>query len=136
MRGADGHDELDRRFARSLMEPLEERVLRIRPALAPQRGRRRPAQRAAVAPDALAIALEHELLQIGRQPKERLRVGNHDALGVVQMGGVPPPGKTEQHRQVALERRRAKVRVCARRTGEELGKAIPAQRERNRQTGR
>ena len=40
MRGSDRHDELDRRFARALVQPLEERVLPVGAGPAPQRGAR------------------------------------------------------------------------------------------------
>jgi hypothetical protein len=35
MGGGDRHDELDRCFARTLVQPLEERVLAVAPDLAP-----------------------------------------------------------------------------------------------------
>ena len=42
IRGAHGHDELDRRFARALVQPLEEGVLGVGAGLAPER--RRPSR--------------------------------------------------------------------------------------------
>jgi len=65
LRRADRHDELDRRLARALVQPLEKGVLRIGAALAPERRRRRGDKRAAVACNVLAVAFQHELLQIG-----------------------------------------------------------------------
>jgi hypothetical protein len=47
---------------------------------------------------------------------------------------VPPPDQTEQDRQIALERRLAKVRIDARGARPELLEALEAELERDRQS--
>ncbi len=73
--------------------------------------------------DALAVAFQHQLLQVGRQAEQRLRIGHDDALGMAELRRVPPADEAEQHRQVALEaascesaRRRSRRRRAARRS--------------------
>ena len=83
MPGAKRHDELDRRLLRALVQPLEERVLPVRADVAPKPGRRRSVDGLAFARDALAVAFELQLLQVGGQPLERLRVRDDDALRII-----------------------------------------------------
>src|SRR5206468_10033534 len=70
--GTNGNDELDRRLARSLMQPLEECVLAVGARLSPKRSGRRAGEGAPVTCDALAVAFEDELLQIGGESRECL----------------------------------------------------------------
>ena len=126
VRGADRHDELDGRFPRSLMQPLEECMLGVGPDFAPQRGRYGLGQNAAVARNALAMAFQDQLLQIGGQAEQCLGIRNDDALGVLEMRTVPPTRESEEHRQVALERGLTEMRVDACGAGQQLLDSAPS----------
>ena len=136
MRRAHGHDELDRNGMHSLMQPLEERVLAVGARFAPERGCRRATGRRAVAHDRLAVAFENELLEIRRQPRERMRVGNDDTLAHAGRLRVPEIDECEQRRQVARQRGIAKVRIHRRSAGGKFGEALPSAANRDRKPGR
>ena len=67
-------DELDRDDVGALVQHLEVGVLAVRARLAPDDRAGRERQRRAAAVDALAVAFHLELLQVGGQPLQRLRV--------------------------------------------------------------
>jgi hypothetical protein len=136
VRGADRHDELDGRFARTLMQPLEECMLGVGADVAPQRGRRGLDANAAVARNALAMAFQDQLLQIGGQAEQRLRIRNDDALDMPQMRAVPPAREPEEHREVPLERCLPEMRIDAPGARQQLLVALPPDLERDRQPGR
>ena len=136
MRRAHGHDELDRNGMHSLMQPLEERVLAVGARFAPERGCRRATGRRAVAHDRLAVAFENELLEIRRQPRERVRVGNDDTLIHAGRLGVPEIDEREQRRQIARQRRIAEVRIHRGGAGAKVGEALPSAADRDRKSGR
>ena len=72
----------------------------------------------------LPLLFEHELLQIRGKAEQRLRVRDHDALGVAQLRGVPPADESQQHRAGCARTascgsggRRSRRRRAARKTG-------------------
>ena len=137
MRGAHGNDEFDRRLARALVQPLEERVLAVgagvrptAPASSGRRARRRRARRACRCFRARAAA--------GRRAAAPApaRTGRRRARACRSCAAFHQPTSPSSTGQVALERRRAEVRVDARGAGEKLGEAFPAELERDRQARR
>jgi hypothetical protein len=118
------------------VQHLEVGVLRVRPRLAPDDRAGRERQRRAAAVDALAVAFHLELLQVGGQPLQRLRVGRDAAAREAVEVAVPDVDEAEQHRQVALDRRLREVLVHRARAGEQLAKALGADRDRDRQADR
>ena len=132
MRRPNRHDELDRNLVGSLMQPLEECVLAVGARIAPQARRRRSIDRRAVALDALAVALERQLLQPRRQTRECLRIGNDDPLRVGEHGRVPPPDQSENDREIACQRRIAHMRIHCRSALEEFRECLIAVTNRNR----
>ena len=73
----DADQEVGRHQARALVQQLVERVLDVRPRLAPDDRRGLRLDEAAVAVDALAVAFHFELLQKRRQAMQVLLVGEH-----------------------------------------------------------
>ena len=129
-------DELDRDDVAALVQHLEVGVLRVRSRLAPDDGAGRERQRRAAPVDALAVAFHLELLQEGGQPLQRLRVGRDAAAREAVEVAVPDVDEAEQHRHVALDRRAREVLVHRARAGEQLAKALGADRDRDRQADR
>ena len=92
---------------RSLMQHLKERMLRIRARLAPHDGRRGEIDALAGERHRLAVALHFELLQIRRQARQALIVGQHRKRRQLQKSAIPHAEHSHQHRQILLERRLA-----------------------------
>ena len=136
MRRAHRHDEFHRNDLRALVQPLEECVLAVGARCAPDRRGAGVAEYTAIALHRLAIALQRELLQVGGEAPERVRIGHHDALRVTQHLRVPVIDQSQQHRQIAFERRVPEVSVHARRAGEQIREGVPAAADRDRDTCR
>ncbi len=95
----------------ALMDQLIERVLAVGAGLAPVDRSGRMRDRLAVERHVLAVALHGQLLEIGRETLEILLVGQHcDGLCAEEVV-VPDADEAHEHRQVAVERRRAEVLV-------------------------
>jgi hypothetical protein len=134
--GLEEADEVARHEPRALVEELVERVLAVRPGLAPVHGSRFPRHAARAQGDGLPVRLHRELLQVRRQPLEVLAVGHHaDGLRPEEVP-VPDPEETDEHGQVLLERRRPEVLVHLVEAGEHRAKRLGADRDHRREADR
>ena len=109
-------------------------MLAIGSGVAPQRRRRRPVDRRAVARDAFAVALQCQLLQKRREARERLRIRNHNSLCVAERTGIPPADQPQDNREIFCGRRFPNVRVHRSGAGEERVKCFVPMTDRDRQT--
>src|SRR6185437_10648171 len=104
-------DEVTRDESGSLVNQLVERMLTVGSWFAPVNragliGHIGPAQR-----DVLAVALHRQLLEIRGESLQVLIVGQYGNGFRAEKICVPDRQEAEQHRQIALERRRAEVPV-------------------------
>src|SRR5215475_2403081 len=101
-------------------------MLAIRSRLAPKDRPSIVIDTLAIERDVLAVALHGELLEIGGKPLQILLVGQHgDGLGAEEVV-VPEADKAHQHRQIALEWRRAEVLVHLMKTAEHGAEIVRA----------
>ncbi len=123
-----GGDEL-----RALMDELVVGVLAVGTGLTPDdlAGLRR--DRTALAIDRLAVALHRELLEVRSEVGEVVAVGKHrEGLGAEEVV-VPDPDHTEEHGEIALERRGAEVLVDDAEALEHLDEVVGSDREHQRE---
>src|SRR5688572_5738762 len=85
----DADEKICRDQPCSLVQELKERMLPVGAGLAPYHGGGRPLDGAALAIDPLAVALHLELLEIGRQPRQVLFVGQDRVRFGTEEAGVP-----------------------------------------------
>ena len=129
-------DEVARDQPRALVDQLVEAVLPVRPRLAPEDRAGVDVDRRRVDPDALAVRLHRQLLEVGGEPLEVLVVRQHgDGLRVEEVR-VPDGEQPHQHRQVLGERRRAEVLVHRVEAAQHPGEAVGADREHRREADR
>ena len=95
------HQEVARDQPRALVNQLIERVLAVGARLAPFDRTAVVVERAALAIDALAVALHVELLQIGGQAQQVLVVGQHRVALRAEEIRIPDAEQPERERQVA-----------------------------------
>ena len=135
MRGADGNDEFDRRFARALMQPLEKRVLavgaRSRPtarARSDRRARRRRARRACRCFRGRAAAGRREVAPApAHRARRRARGARAGRRSTTRQDRAAPAGCA---RAAPCESARSTLAP----PGEKVGEAIPAERQHDRQS--
>jgi len=100
-------DEIARNEPRALMDQLIERVLAIGSGLAPIDRAGLSVDRCSGERYVLAVALHHQLLEIGWETLQVLVVGKHrDGLRAVEVV-VPNAEESHEHRKIALKRRGA-----------------------------
>ena len=106
---------------RALVDQLIEGVLAVGARLAPIDGAGLVVvDHPAAERDPLAVALHRELLEVGREPREILVIGQHrDRVGP-EKGRVPDGDEPLEHRQVPREVGRAEVLVHRVEAGEQL----------------
>jgi hypothetical protein len=139
--GAFGLDLLERaaecqRAVRALVEQLVEGVLAVRAGLAPEHLAGLVVHRGAVQPDRLAVALHGQLLQIGREPVQVLRVRQHRVRLRAEERVVPDVEQPEQRGHVAFHRLGPEVLVDGVVPGQHLGELLLADRHHHRQAHR
>ena len=117
----DGGEEIGRDEARPLVNELVERVLTVRPRLAPDDG---PGgvvgDGVAVAVDALAVALHVPLLEVGGEAVKVLVVREDGVRLGAEEVHVPDAEERHDHRQVPLGRRSLEVLIHRVRAIEQL----------------
>ncbi len=126
--------ELDRHDLRALVDELHEGVLAVGARLSPDHGPRGVRDRMAVPGDALAVRFHVELLQMRREPRQPLVVGQHGPAGVAQHVAVPDPDQPQHHGEVGGGLGRAEMLVHGVRAGQELAEALRPDRQHQRQT--
>ncbi len=132
MRGVGDGDKVRRHQTCALVDELVERVLAVGAGLAPEDlagvgggGRTIPAH-------TLAVGLHGELLQVGREAVEVLRVGKNGVALRAKEVGVPDVEQTHQRGNVLLEGGSAHVLVDGVEAGEELAPVVRADGNDNR----
>ena len=133
---ARGEHEFARNDIRSLVQHLKKSVLRVRAGRAPHNRRGRAFDRRAALPDALAVAFHIELLQIRRQQPQPPIVRQHGASRISAKIAMPHAEQAEQRRQIAANRRGAKMRVQRPRPGQKLLEARAPDGDGDRQPDR
>ena len=116
------HQKLARHYAGSLVDQLVERVLAIGAGLAPDHGARLHRQVGAIDRHALAVALHFQLLQIGRQPRQALVIGQHRAAGMARNLRVPDADQGQHDRHIRQWRRALEMVIHRPRPGQKLVK--------------
>ena len=111
LQGLREEDEVAGHDLCSLMEQLVERVLAIRPGLAPVNRPRVVVHRRAIDPHRFAVALHGELLQIGGEARQELGVGKHRVGGDVEEIPVPDRDHAHPQREVRLRSRTEEVLI-------------------------
>ena len=110
----------------SLVNELVEGVLAIGSRLSPDYGPGLIVHLPAFQVDVFSVALHIELLEVGRQAAKVIIIRqNRHGLGTEEVV-VPDAYESQEHRQVALKRRRAKMLVHRVETGEHLAKLLGA----------
>jgi hypothetical protein len=104
-------EEVRRHQHRALVQQLVEGVLAVGARLAPDDLAGRDVDRRAVEGHRLAVGLHAQLLQVGRESGEVLRVGQHRLALRAEEVDVPDRDQAEQSREVLLVRRGAEVLV-------------------------
>jgi hypothetical protein len=104
-------DEIGRHQARALVQQLKERVLGIGSRRPPDDGARIVVNRSAVARHAFAARFHVELLQVGRQQRERIVVGQDRMRRGAAKIVIPDAEQGEDYGHVALGRRSAEMLV-------------------------
>ena len=136
VRRVDEGDEIRRDQPRALMNELVERVLAVGARFSPEHLAGVGGDGGAVPPDGLAVGLHRQLLQVGREPTQLLRVGQHCVrLSTVEVD-VPDVEQAHQHGDVALERGRAHMLVDGVETGQQLTERIRTERDGERKPDR
>ena len=110
-RGPGGGDEVDGDHVGTLVQELEERVLRVGARLAPDDRAGGGGGGLAVLRDALAVRFHFELLDIGGETLEPLVVGDQRHGWPAHRVAPPDAGKREQHWQVLFKGRLAEMPV-------------------------
>ncbi|MPM23084.1 hypothetical protein SDC9_69547 [bioreactor metagenome] len=119
VRRVGDRDEVGRDEPGALVDQLVEGVLAVGAGLAPEDLAGVGGDRAAVPADPLAVRLHGELLQVGREAVQVLRVRQHRVrLGAVEVG-VPDVQQTHQGRHVLLDRGGPEVLVHRMEAGQE-----------------
>src|SRR5207249_6869966 len=86
---SDLQQEVQRGAQRALVQQLEEGVLAIVAGLTPDDRRGLPLDRLAIERHGLAVALHLELLQVGREAAQRVKIGRASCRGRVwERGGA------------------------------------------------
>ena len=119
-RTAQRRNEIERRGRGPLVQHLEERVLGIRAGLAPHHRRGGEIDVLAGERHRFAVALHFELLQVGRQARQALIVGQHGERRERQEAAVPHAEHPHDHGQILLERGFGEVPVDVARAAQEL----------------
>ncbi len=133
--GAD--HELAGHHLGALVEHLEEGVLAIGAGLAPDHRAGGVGQRLAVHRHALAVRFHLQLLQVGRQPREALVVGQHGAGLDSRRSGGTRRRQAQQQRQVVAPAAAAEMAVHrVRRRAGSARKCFGPDRDRDRQADR
>ena len=96
---------------RALVQQLVERMLAHRAFRAPQDRRGGVVHRAALAVDALAVRFHLELLQVGGQQAQRVRVRQHRVGRRAEEVRVPHADQRHQRRHVLLQRRLGEMAI-------------------------
>ena len=126
-------DEVARHKARALVDELVERVLAIGAGLAPVDLARVVVDTLAFQADGLAVAFHRELLEVGREALQVLVVRKHGhGFGAPEVA-VPDGKQAHQRRQIALERRRAKVHIHLMEAVQHFAKVIRTDGQHGRQ---
>ena len=130
-----GH-EFARHDIGALVDHLEEGMLAIGAGLAPHNGPRGQIEGIARKRHPLAVALHLELLEIGRQARQPLIVGQHGAGGIAHHLPVPDPGQRQRHGHAFFQRRGAEMLVHRVAAGEEIGEIAGPDRQHQRKPDR
>ena len=133
---AQGQNEVGRNQPGTLVDQLEEAVLRVGAGLAPDHSAGGIVDRDAITGDPFAVALHVQLLQEGREMLEVLVVGDH-RLGVGPAEIVVPDAEQRQDdRHIAFRRCLDEMLVHRVGAGQQLVKTIRPDRQRDRQADR
>ena len=128
----------DQKFARhgagALVDQLIESVLAVGAGFPPDHGAGMAEQIRAIAGDALAVTLHLQLLQICRQTRQALVVGQHRAGGVAADLVMPKPDKGQQDRHVLRQWGGLEMAVHRAGTGQKVIEGIGADRDHQGQT--
>ena len=132
----DERDEVGRDQAGALVDQLVERVLAVRPRLAPEHLAGVGRDGCAIPAHGLAVGLHRQLLQVRREAVQLLRVGEHRVRLRVEEVRVPDVEQAHQDRHVGRERRGAHVLVDVVEAAEQFMEDVGAERDRQRQSDR
>ena len=129
-----GHgDEVGGDQLGALVDQLVEGVLAVGAGFAPEHLARLARHRGTVPAHRLAVRLHRQLLQVGGEPVEVLRVGQHCVAGGAQEVDVPDVQQPHQQRHVARRLGRAEMLVDGVETGQEVAETVGPDRDRHRQ---
>src|SRR6266567_6483596 len=113
----------------TLVDELIEGMLAIGSRLSPDNGPGLIVHLPALQVDVFSVALHVELLEVGWQAAKVIIIRqNRHGLSAEEVV-VPDAYESQEHRQVALKRRRAKMLVHRVETGEHLAKLLGANRD-------
>ena len=129
-------DEVGRDQPGALMDQLVEGVLAVGSRLAPEDFAGVVRHWRAVSAHGLAVGLHRQLLQIGGETGQVVRIGQYRTGFRAEELVVPEPDQAEQHRRVGLQRRGAEMLVDDVESGEELGEPLAADDRHHAQSDR
>ena len=134
VRRIDDRDEVGGDQLGALVDQLVEGVLTVGAGFAPEHLARLACHRRTVPAHRLAVRLHRQLLQVGGEPVEVLRVGQHRVAGGAQEVDVPDVQQPHQQRHVVCRIGCAEVLVDGVKTGQEVTETVGTDRDRHRQT--
>ena len=126
-----GDHEFTRNDVRALMDQLIKRVLPVGACRAPNNRTARRGDGRAVAGDRLAVTLHLELLEISRQQRQPLIIGQHRARGITADLAVPNAHQRVHERQIVGALGRTEMAVHRLRTAQHRIKRMRANRQHN-----
>ena len=118
------------------MQQLVKRVLPVGARLTPVNRARLHADPLSLKGHVLAVALHRQLLQVSRETTEVFRIGQHGHGVRTEKIVVPDRDQRHQHRQVALERGLAEMRVHGMEAGQHLAEVGGTHRDHRGQANR
>ncbi|OBQ31838.1 MAG: hypothetical protein AN485_23065 [Anabaena sp. MDT14b] len=128
--------ELRRNRLGALVHELHEGVLSVGARLAPDHRAGAARHGRARQRHPLAVRFHVELLQIGRQPRQPLVIGQYRARGVAAGIAVPDADEAQQNGQVVGQRRGAEMLIHGMGAVQHVGEALRPDRQHHRQAHR
>ena len=130
------NEELARDHPRALVDQLIERVLTVGAGLTPNNRTAFKRQVSAIHADTFAVTLHLELLEVGRQTRKVVVIGQHSTGCETANLIVPNPNQSQQCRQVFFPLCSAEVGVHRLTTAQERTERIRANGDHQRQANR